>query len=167
MRICLLFFVAVLSSSVYGQSLTGAWEGNIADREQLWVNILQKEDSICGYTYDYIGSESYCIAHFKGVYDSLKQSWITTETGFLEMKGNHILMQLRFHAVFKGNKAVLKGWCHNLIGGQITNLSENNFSVKKISDSPPGLTAQMKIFMPHYLLPEKSIRGKSNGIESP
>ncbi len=120
--------------------------------EYIQINIIQKGDSLCGYTYDYTSAQSYCKANFKAAYSKEKKLWYTTETDFIEKQGNHVLMQLRFKLVEKRGKALLKGFVFSLYGNTVIQDIDNKLTAERISPHPEKITPEMKAFLPDYTI---------------
>ncbi|MEO6406818.1 MAG: hypothetical protein ABIY51_11710 [Ferruginibacter sp.] len=76
--------------------ITGTWEGRMSN-EMLQINILEKNNKICGYTYDHFinNKKEYCKALFDARYNREQEVWYLTGTGFLENSGGHVLMRIR------------------------------------------------------------------------
>jgi len=91
----ILFALPSLYQSASAQTLTGTWEG-IMSTEFIRINIIQKNEAICGYTYDYEISnpKNHCKAYFSGYYDKNRSVWILTGNQFIENSGGHILMRI-------------------------------------------------------------------------
>ena len=148
-----LFFI-LFSVAAQAQGLTGTWEGTVDGREYIQINILQRGDSMCGYTYDYTQKDNYCKAHFKAAYNKQKKMWRTTETGFLENSGSHILMELLFNVHNKEGDETLKGVSIGLAGGPYAERYASGIFAKKTAHHPAMMTAHMQDFMPGYIHPE-------------
>ncbi|MFZ1527238.1 MAG: hypothetical protein WAT19_00680 [Ferruginibacter sp.] len=89
----LLLTVSVLFANA--QNITGTWEGRMGT-EKLQINIEQKGSKICGYTHDYVvtNSESFCKAKFEGYLDGETNTWYLRGVQFFENSGDHVLMRL-------------------------------------------------------------------------
>lgn len=117
------------------QSITGVWEG-IMDDEFIQINIQQKGNELCGYTYDYVLADrsSYCIARFEGNYNAKNKHWYITGTNFIANSGGHILMKiLLWYDPMIGNKS-LKAVL--LMRGGINVPMSEPFDLRRISKSP-------------------------------
>lgn len=93
----IIFFTCLFSS--YGarsQGLTGTWEGLMGD-EYLQVNIVQENDTICGYTYDYVlgNPNNHCKAWFSSHYNKKQHAWVISGISFIENSGSHIFMHIK------------------------------------------------------------------------
>jgi len=118
------------------QSITGVWEGIMED-EYLQVNIQQKGNELCGYTYDYVLEDrsSYCIARFTGSYAPDEKRWYITGTSFIANSGSHILMKLCFwHNPMESSNRELDAVL--LMRGGINTPISEPFQLKKVSNSP-------------------------------
>lgn len=92
--------LAVFSLSSYAQNITGTWHG-IMDDEYLQINITQKGNQICGFTYDYVLNDksSYCKARYEGRYDPEAEAWYLRGTNFIEAAPSHVLMRIKIWKV--------------------------------------------------------------------
>ena len=93
----IIFFISLFyANKLSSQNLTGTWEGLMGD-EYLQINIVQENDQLCGYTYDYVLNEkrNYCKAYFKGYYDKKQRTWTISGVSFIENSGSHILMHIK------------------------------------------------------------------------
>jgi len=133
-----------LQNIVSGQTLTGTWQGTINDHEYIQINIIEKEDKLCGYTYDYMSPESFCVANFTALYSKEKKVWYTESTSFIDNKGGHVLMQLQFKQVNKKGRVEIKGFCYSLSPTSGKPMAEAILSAKKVADSPATITLFMK-----------------------
>lgn len=130
-----LLFQTTLSITAHSQPITGVWEG-IMDDEFIQINIQQKGNQLCGYTYDYVLSNraSYCIARFDGNYNANGKKWYITGTSFIANSGSHILMKIMmWYDPMKERKtlnAVL------LMRGGINIPMSEPFELRKVSNSP-------------------------------
>ncbi len=98
-RACRYFLFPILmlfAKNAFTQNITGTWEGRMGS-EYLQINIVQKKNELCGYTYDYsiYDRREHCKAYFKGWYDKERDMWILLGTNFIENSGSHILMQIK------------------------------------------------------------------------
>ena len=97
LRIILFFFLLTAGNSTSAQrNLTGVWEGLMGD-EWLQINLQQKGDSLCGFTYDYELKRpaDHCRAKFTGYYSFSASAWYLTGRYFIENSGTHELMQIK------------------------------------------------------------------------
>jgi len=122
MRPYLIIFLFFCPANLFAQTINGTWEG-IMDDEFLQVNIEQKDNVLCGYTYDYILASPYnhCRAVFSGTFDPVKKRWSITGESFLENAGSHTLMNITmWMEPFTGDtlwiKAGPKGFMTKLLG---------------------------------------------------
>jgi hypothetical protein len=98
-RACRYFIFSILilcAKNAFTQNISGTWEGRMGS-EYLQINIVQKKNELCGYTYDYsiYDRREHCKAYFKGWYDKERDMWILLGTNFIENSGSHILMQIK------------------------------------------------------------------------
>jgi hypothetical protein len=135
------------------QDLTGTWEGNLGTDQFIQINIVQKGDKICGYTYDYVLDDrrSHCKAFFNGYYNKSSKKWQISGTSFIENSGSHVLMQLGLTPKFVNDEPVLEQKADArstflaLINGLDPPLA---VYVKKVSDKPTRVYQQMKDCFP-------------------
>ena len=151
-KLYILFILCAFQVAVSAQSLTGTWEGALDGKQYFKINIIQKEDSLCGFTYDYTSGQSFCKANFKAAYSEKKKLWFTTETDFIENKGNHILMQLQFKMQKRKGKDILNGFYWGLYGKTVIQDVDNKFTAERISLKPENITSDMKAFSPDYII---------------
>ena len=100
----------LFSFAPMAQNITGTWQGKMTN-EFVQINIQQKGNQLCGYTYDYILEErqSRCIATFEGLYDPAKKLWYIYGRRFVENSGGHVLMKMVFWNEVADGKNILKG----------------------------------------------------------
>lgn len=141
-------FIYCFSASAQGK-ITGTWHG-IMDDEYLQVNVTQKGNKLCGYTYDYLLNDkgSYCKARFEGYYDPENKIWVIRGTDFIENSGSHVLMRMKFWKeagsdVMRGSVIVGGGFlglgddANNSLGGDIY------VTLRKVSSKPLSLPASV------------------------
>lgn len=125
----------LLGTQVKSQNLTGVWEGIMED-EFLQINIQQKGNRLCGYTYDYVLNDraSYCIAKFEGNYDPENKRWYITGTNFIANSGSHILMKMSFWFSPMQPAKSLSGVL--LMRGGLNVPMSEPFQLKKVANNP-------------------------------
>ncbi|HQW83677.1 MAG TPA: hypothetical protein PK987_04415, partial [Ferruginibacter sp.] len=109
-RYCFLLFVLCGSSTIVtAQDLTGTWEGDMGTYQFLQINIIQKGNNICGYTWDHISynQQDFCKAFFEATFDKKNQKFILNGTSFIANSGSHILMHLDLRLKYVNNQPVL------------------------------------------------------------
>ena len=97
-RYIILLLLLMYAPVIRSQNITGSWEGLMKD-EFLQLNIVQeKDDALCGYTFDHLltDKKSYCIAYFTGHYNKYQKSGDISGVAFLKNSGTHLLMSIRF-----------------------------------------------------------------------
>ena len=135
----ILFTLLFLNSTVLfaQRDITGVWEGIMED-ELLQINVQQKGDSLCGYTYDYIldNKINHCRAKFTGYYNAAKKAWYFSGTSFIENMGGHILMRLRLMKLSDDDYDELTGWVATKgpLGIPISN--PEGFKLRRVSNQP-------------------------------
>lgn len=97
------------SMNLSAQDLTGTWEGDMGTYQFLQINIIQKGNNICGYTWDHISynQKDFCKAFFEASFDKKNQKFILNGTSFIANSGNHILMHLDLRLKYVNNQPVL------------------------------------------------------------
>ena len=122
------------------QNITGTWQGRMTN-EFVQINIEQKGNQLCGYTYDYIldDRQSRCIATFEGLYDPAKKIWYIYGRRFVENSGGHVLMKMVFWNEVAYGKNTLKGrvFTSSLMGQMLDD--GDSIEVKRISAKPQQL----------------------------
>lgn len=95
-----LVFILLFSPSAFAQNITGSWHG-IMDDEYIQINITQKGNELCGFTYDYVinNRRSYCKARYEGRYDPDAQAWYLRGTNFIEQTEGHVFMRIKIWKV--------------------------------------------------------------------
>lgn len=94
-RLFILILPACFNGNTYAQNITGSWAG-IFNGEYMQVNVEQRNNELCGYTYDYelTDSSSFCMAKFGGRYDSEKKIYFIAGNSFIKNSGGHVLMRI-------------------------------------------------------------------------
>jgi hypothetical protein len=137
-RIILFTLLFFNSTILFAQrNITGVWEGIMED-ELLQINVQQKGDSLCGYTYDYIldNKINHCRARFTGYYNADKKAWFFSGTSFIENVGGHILMRLRLMKLSDDSYDELTGWVatKGIMGVPISD--PEGFKLRRVSNQP-------------------------------
>lgn len=136
-----LLLLAVLPCIGRAQNITGIWEGIMSD-EKIQINIEQKKNELCGFTYDYIlrNSDNHCRAKFEGYYNAGIKTWFISGTKFIENSGSHVLMQIKLWRDRDDEPGVMRGtvktksFFSSLLGGD-----GDEFRVRKVSNKPNKL----------------------------
>lgn len=107
----LVIFTAISSAflipaKLSGQDITGTWE-SIDRREYYKLVVIQKGDSLFGYTYD--TGMGYCKANFMGTYDSASKKLKGTNTSFIEKTPAHSLCNYKLYYSKRGEEEYLTG----------------------------------------------------------
>jgi len=145
----MVFFVLLLTAArPHAQNLTGTWEGEMRD-EFLQVNIIQENEELCGYTWDYLwdNPRNYCKAYFKGYYDKRKEMWILTGLSFIENSGTHVLMQLKLRQdkASGSNSLVAAVSIKSTFGSLLSVGSADIVELKRVSSKPARLPRNMPV----------------------
>lgn len=125
------------------QTLEGTWQGIMpgAGGTFLQVNIQQRGQELCGFTYDHTMYDkgSFCRARFQGRYDIKSNMGLLIGTGFIQNSGSHVLMRIRFWREQGDNKNVLRalyiesgGGLSSFFGGGGPN-NEDAFILRKVA----------------------------------
>lgn len=103
-RYIILMALLCYSTTMQAQDLTGTWEGmmgrrfsGVDNRQYLQLNIVQRNNEICGYTFDSVldTKNDRCKALFTGTYDKKRKEWELTGTYFMENSGTHVFMRIK------------------------------------------------------------------------
>jgi hypothetical protein len=109
--------------------------------EFIQINIEQKGNQLCGYSYDYIldDKSSRCIATFEGLYDPERKLWYIYGRRFIENSGGHVLMKMVFWNEAADGKNILKGrvFTSSLLGAMLDD--GDPIVVKRVSSKPQQL----------------------------
>lgn len=118
----------------------GTWQGKMTN-EFIQINIEQKGNLLCGYSYDYIldDKSSRCIATFEGLYDPERKLWYIYGRRFIENSGGHVLMKMVFWNEAADGKNILKGrvFTSSLLGAMLDD--GDPIEVKRVSSKPQQL----------------------------
>ena len=141
-------------NSLYSQNLTGTWEG-IMGEEFLQVNIVQQNDELCGYTYDYIlnNKRNHCKAYFKGYFDKKRQAWILSGNSFIENSGTHVLMRIDlFREQGNGENTLQAIITAKSAIGFILSMGTREFAeLRRVSSNPASLPKNMPPCFPEEI----------------
>lgn len=96
LRYLFIIIAIVFAERINAQGITGVWEGKMGD-EFLQINVEQKGNKLCGFTYDYqlANHQDHCRAEFGGNYYAADDYWQISGDHFIENSGNHIFMRIR------------------------------------------------------------------------
>lgn len=161
-QLLFLFILGAFVKQTSAQNITGTWQGNMLN-EFVQINIEQKGNQLCGYTYDYIlnDKKSRCIATFEGLYDPERKLWYIYGRRFIENSGGHVLMKLVFWNEAADGKNVLKGrvFTSSLMGAMLED--GNPVEVKRVSSKPQQLG---NLIPPCFPTPAKSATKKPTPV---
>lgn len=153
-----LFILGAFVKQTSAQNIAGTWQGNMLN-EFVQINIEQKGNQLCGYTYDYILNDksSRCIATFEGLYDPERKLWYIYGRRFIENSGSHVLMKMVFWNEAADGKNVLKGrvFTSSLMGAMLED--GDPIEVKRVSSKPQQLG---NLIPPCFPTPPKSATKK-------
>lgn len=144
----LLIFLLCSALIVPAQKITGTWEGYMQD-EFIQINIEQKGNQLCGYTYDYElrNKASHCIAKFEGYYNPESELFFIGGTKFIENSGSHVFMRMMMtFTKFEGKTILIGQVSTEGMGG----FSQGRIDMKlsRVSARPQQLGAVMETCFP-------------------
>ncbi len=146
-RYIIFSLLVVTTTYLHAQNITGTWEGDLGDDQFLQMNIMQKGDKLCGYTWDYVKRDkrSYCKAYFQGRYDKKNDEWLFQGMSFIESSEAHFLMRLRLSKRFVNGEVVLEGIsvAKSILFYLLTGGWEDSVRLKKISSRPQQFIPDM------------------------
>ncbi len=148
-----IIFIAFLfpQTELAAQNITGTWEGIMAD-EKIQINIEQKKNELCGFTYDYIlrNRDDHCRAKFEGFYDKSKDCWFISGTEFIGNSGNHVLMRIQLWRNEEDGKNVLRGTVRlkSMFSSFFGGGGGEEFIVRRVSRVPTKLPAGVEPCFP-------------------
>ncbi len=131
------------------QNITGTWEGYMTG-EFIQINIEQKGNELCGYTYDYEleNKASHCVVSFEGRYEPEKKLWLISGKVFIENSGSHVKMRIMLWQDPEDEKNILKGRVYTSFMD-----AGDNLRVKKVASAPQQLAAVMPPCFPKPVKP--------------
>jgi hypothetical protein len=132
------------AANLSAQDLTGTWEGDMGTYQFLQLNMVQKGDKICGYTWDHIkyDQQSFCKAYFEARFDKEKRKLLIYGTSFFANSGSHTLMELELSHKFVNDEEVLfytPTTFEKLIARLNGEAVETAVYLKKVADKPYSL----------------------------
>jgi len=118
LRYIMLFFLLGSAVILPAQKIAGTWEGKM-DGEFIQINIDQKGNQLCGYTYDYelMNRASHCIATFDGYYDPENKLFFIAGKRFIENSGSHVRMRMMLAFAKEDGRTILIGQVSTEIAG--------------------------------------------------
>lgn len=161
LRYIIFFILLSFSPCLSAQNLTGSWQGEMS-QEIIQINIVQeKNDELCGYTYDYfIGNRrNYCIAYFTGQYNKKLDLWELNGISFIENSGTHVLMRIRIWPDKIDGETVLRG---SVTAKSTMNLMlslgiRENIVLRKVADKPRKLARNLPDCFPEPNKPKDTV----------
>lgn len=149
LHICLLSVLFSLPTvNGTAQDISGSWAG-IFNGEYMQLNVEQRNNELCGYTYDYElnDSSSYCIARFQGRYAEDKQIYFIAGNSFVKNSGNHVLMRIILWKSREDGRNSLRGkvYVQNTVMS-IFGMGGDEIFLKRISAKPKKLPGIPKCF---------------------
>ncbi len=163
-QIIFLVLFLVVPGMLRSQNITGCWGGYISG-EFLQVNVEQKGNELCGYTYDYeLGnSYGYCIANFQGRYDDDKKIYFLNGTSFVENSGSHVLMRILLWRNERDTKNILRGKVYIQSSAvAIFGMGGDDVVLKKIAATPKIIAGKTAPCFPKPVkkIPKKTVPSK-------
>jgi hypothetical protein len=179
-RYTLLFILLLGSGFISAQGITGTWEG-LMGNEYLQVNVEQKGNELCGYTYDYEldNKADHCIAAYVGRYDPEKKIWYISGRSFIENSGTHVFMRIIMWRDPELGRNALRAVVYTgsglaarfgVGGDEIVLRKKSNTPVKLPSGEPecfPKPVKTPKIATPAPAAPPKSVPPKTSTVPAP
>ncbi|MBC7867968.1 MAG: hypothetical protein H7X88_10595, partial [Gloeobacteraceae cyanobacterium ES-bin-316] len=100
----------LIGNFLNAQKITGTWEGYM-NEEFIQINIEQKGNELCGYTYDYElrNRASHCRATFSGRYDPEEELFFISGNSFMENSGSHVSMRIILWYAKHDGRTILAG----------------------------------------------------------
>lgn len=146
--ICIAFLAFTLQAQA--QKITGTWEGGM-EGEFLQVNVVQKGNALCGYTFDYElrDRSSFCRAVFEGIYDEERQLWYLSGRQFISNSGSHVLMRIILQKDPEGNRNKLVGMVFTAGA-----FSGSPLTLTRVSPVPEGIG---KVMPPCFPVKQKPV----------
>ena len=143
-RLIILIAFLLPVSGMKAQTIAGCWEGYMSG-EFLQVNIDQKDNQLCGYTYDYELSDrrGYCIANFTGRFEDQNDRYVIDGTSFIANSGTHVLMRIYIWRNPQDPKNILRGKVYIRSGMSLYDQSGDPVTLKKISDKPKKIAGKI------------------------
>ncbi|CAN5720833.1 hypothetical protein BH11BAC4_BH11BAC4_21620 [soil metagenome] len=138
LRHFILISFLVTAATAQTQNLTGCWQG-LMDGEYMEVNIEQRGNDICGYTYDYEldNPSGHCKANFEGRYIASRNTYFLDGTSFLENSGTHVLMRILLWHDKDDDNNILRGKVYiNSTMMSIFGKGGDDLTLKKVSSRP-------------------------------
>ena len=137
----LVISISLTAEKVIAQDITGSWAG-IFNGEYMQVNVEQRNNELCGHTYDYElnDSSSFCMARFQGRYDADKQIYFIAGNSFIKNSGNHVLMRIILWKSREDGRNSLRGkvYVQNTVMS-IFGMGGDEIFLKRISNKPKKL----------------------------
>lgn len=139
--------LCLLATHLPAQDIAGSWEGNMGNDQFLQLNITQKGDYICGFTWDTVkgDSSSYCRAYFEGHYNRKQDVWLLEGTSFIQNSGGHYLMKLSLSQHYFNGDEILEGLStvKSILVKILTGGLSDSVYLKKVSPKPRALPEKM------------------------
>lgn len=191
-RYIILVALLCYSATIQAQDLTGTWEGamgrrflGLDNRQYLQVNIVQRDNEICGYTFDSILNTKHdrCRALFTGTYDKKRKEWELTGTSFMENTGGHIFMRIKLWKEKRTTEDRLEAevsskfdldtmsffdrpdTLYNLRTETISAISKDYLQLKRVSNAPPQLPDSVTACFPGWKRPADIIAFARDSIQ--
>jgi hypothetical protein len=144
-RYIILSFLVIKTSFLSAQNITGIWEGYMTG-EFIQINIEQRTNALCGYTYDYLLDDKadHCVAALEGNFNVDKKIWFLTGKNFIENSGTHVLMRIMLWHEDADGKNMLRGKVFTQsTAGSFLGIGGDDILVKRVSSKPQELGSIM------------------------
>jgi len=166
MKYLLLLFILTMPvcfiGNSYAQNITGSWAG-IFNGEYMQVNVEQRNNELCGYTYDYelADSSSFCMAKFAGRYDNSKKIYFIAGNSFIKNSGGHVLMRIILWNNINDGKNKLRGkvYVQNTMMS-IFGMGGDDIYLSKVSGRPNKLPRNIIDCFPETVKQKKPVTVK-------
>lgn len=129
------------------QDLTGTWEGDLGNVSFLQVNIVHVNETLCGYTWDYVYADrkSFCRAYFVSKFNPAKNEWILTGTSFVSSSGDHVLMRLKLKYRKYNGDEILEGTEYDpSVPERLFLFPRQSVYLRKVSNKPARILSNME-----------------------
>ena len=147
-RFIILIMLLSNVSHSFAQKINGTWEGYM-DQEFIQINIEQKANQLCGYTYDYerINRASHCIATFDGYYDPESKLYFIAGKKFIENSGSHVRMRMMLAFASEEGRIILIGQVTTEVTGGFMQ-GRVDMKLRRVSARPQQLQGIMEPCFP-------------------
>lgn len=119
------------------------------DQEFIQINIEQKANQLCGYTYDYelMNRASHCVATFEGYYDPESRLYFIAGKKFIENSGSHVRMRMMLAFAIEEGRTILIGQVTTEVAGGFVQ-GRVDMKLSRVSARPQQLQGIMEPCFP-------------------